>query len=83
MEEAARAVQATVAGKTGGGETPEEEPPQGAGELAPQDAARVEALFAEAQRDRSKALALKAELDRLGASARYEDRFLDLFKRAE
>jgi len=44
---------------------------------------RVERMFAEARRDRSKAMALKQELDRLGVFGRYENRFLDLFKRAE
>jgi proteasome assembly chaperone (PAC2) family protein len=51
--------------------------------LRPEDAQRIERLFAEAALDRSKALTLKAELDRLGAFHDYEDRFLDLFKRAE
>ena len=41
------------------------------------------ALFAEAQRDRAKATQLKAELDRLGLFKQYEDRFLDLWKRAD
>lgn len=45
--------------------------------------AHVEALFAEAQRDRAKATQLKAELDRLGLFKQYEDRFLDLWKRAD
>lgn len=44
---------------------------------------RIESLFVEAARDRGKAPQLKAELDRLGWFAEYEDRFLDLFKRAE
>lgn len=40
---------------------------------------RIERLFDEAQRDRTKALLLKQELDRWGLFALYEDRFLDLF----
>ena len=44
---------------------------------------RVEALFKAASQDRNKAFELKAELDRLGVFEQYEDRFLDLFKRAE
>lgn len=44
---------------------------------------RIEQLFAEAQRDRSKAFELKQELDRLGLFKEYEDRFLDLFKKKE
>ena len=45
--------------------------------------AHVEALFAETERDRSKALELKALLDEHGLFKGYEDRFLDLFKRGE
>ena len=41
---------------------------------------RIEKLFAEAEKDRSRALLLKGELDRLGVFDLYEDRFLDLFK---
>jgi len=52
-------------------------------ELDPESAARIEELFRRAAEDRSEALALKAELDRLGVFKRYEDRFLDLFKNAE
>jgi proteasome assembly chaperone (PAC2) family protein len=44
---------------------------------------RIEALFERARTDRRAALELKAELDRLGLFKKYEDRFLDLFKRAE
>jgi predicted ATP-grasp superfamily ATP-dependent carboligase len=63
---------------------PDEEPPEPKpGDLTPEQRARVERLFAAAAKDRSQALQLKAELDRLGAFRRYEDRFLDLFKRAE
>jgi proteasome assembly chaperone (PAC2) family protein len=43
---------------------------------------RIERLFAQARSDRSKALELKAELDRQGLFRDYEDRFLDLFKQA-
>ncbi|MFO0803520.1 MAG: PAC2 family protein [Gemmataceae bacterium] len=43
---------------------------------------RVEELFAEAMKDRSKALELKQELDRLHIFKEHEDRFLDLFKKA-
>ncbi len=44
---------------------------------------RIERLFQEARKDRSKAMRLKDELDRLGIYSQYEDRFLDLFRRAE
>jgi len=43
--------------------------------------AKVEGLFRAAQSDRSQAMALKAELDRLGLYRRFEDRFLDLFRK--
>lgn len=46
------------------------------------DQRRVETMFAEAEKDRSKAFELKQELDRLGIFKDYENRFLDLFKKA-
>lgn len=58
---------------------PQDEP----AEPTPEVRARIEALFREAGADRTRALALKAELDRLGLFGRYEDRFLDLFRQAE
>ena len=42
----------------------------------------IEQLFTESARDRSKALELKAELDRAGVFKQFEDRFLDLFRQA-
>lgn len=45
--------------------------------------ARIETLFERARHDRQTALELKAELDRHGVFKKYEDRFLDLFKRGE
>jgi proteasome assembly chaperone (PAC2) family protein len=45
------------------------------------DRQRIEGLFAQALKDRSKAFELKQELDRLGVFKEYEDRFLDLFKK--
>ena len=44
---------------------------------------RIEMLFAAAVADRGKAFELKQELDRLGVFKDYEDRFLDIFKKAE
>jgi len=44
---------------------------------------RIERLFEEARRDRLKAMKLKEELDRLRVFDQYEDRFLDLFRRAD
>lgn len=58
------------------GETSEPEVPQSARR-------KIERLFKEAERDRSKAIELKAELDRWGLFSEYEDRFLDLFKRGD
>jgi proteasome assembly chaperone (PAC2) family protein len=45
------------------------------------DRQRIEGLFEQAAKDRSKAFELKQELDRLGVFKEYEDRFLDLFKK--
>lgn len=43
----------------------------------------LERLFDRASQDRSKAFELKQELDRLGVFSIYENRFLDLFRKAE
>ncbi|MBX6313523.1 MAG: PAC2 family protein [Isosphaeraceae bacterium] len=53
------------------------------GGLSPEDERRIERLFEQARQDRVHAYELKRELDRLGVYRAYEDRFLDLFKRAE
>lgn len=58
---------------------PEPEEPR----LGRADLQRLEGLFAKTREDRSKAYELKQELDRLGVFAEYEDRFLDLFKKAD
>ncbi|HJZ93330.1 MAG TPA: PAC2 family protein [Gemmataceae bacterium] len=50
--------------------------------LSPEDERRIEGLFEQAARQRSKAFELKRELDRLGVFKEYENRFLDLFKKA-
>lgn len=47
------------------------------------DRERIEKLFTQARKDRSKAFELKQELDRLSLFKEYEDRFLDLFKKSE
>lgn len=44
---------------------------------------KIERLFAEAKRDRSKATELKKELDRWNIYELYENRFLDLFEEGE
>ena len=53
------------------------------GGLPVEDQRRVEDLFAQARKDRSKAYELKRELDRLNVFAEYENRFLDLFKKLD
>lgn len=50
--------------------------------VGPMDKQRIESLFEQAAKDRSKAFELKQELDRLGIFKEYEDRFLDLFKKS-
>jgi predicted ATP-grasp superfamily ATP-dependent carboligase len=49
-------------------------------DLSVDDHQRLEALFAAATKDRSRAYELKRELDRLEVFDVYEDRFLDLFR---
>jgi hypothetical protein len=44
--------------------------------------ARIEELFEIASRDVTHAVRLKQELDRQGVFGKYEERFLDLFRRA-
>ena len=44
------------------------------------DRQRIEQLFTDARKDRSRAYELKQELDRQGLFEEFEDRFLDLFK---
>jgi proteasome assembly chaperone (PAC2) family protein len=67
------------------GEPPEDDedelyPVQEEDVLDPADRERIESLFAQASKDRSKAYELKNELDRLKVFEEYEDRFLDLFR---
>ena len=49
--------------------------------ISTDDRQRIEELFEQAVRDRSKAYELKGELDRLEVFGDYEDRFLDLFQK--
>jgi len=56
-------------------------PAQKALDLATRE--KIERLFESARKDRSQGVVLKQELDRLGVFSQYENRFLDLFKRAE
>lgn len=51
------------------------------GSLTQEEQANVDKLFAEAKNDRSKAYELKRELDRLHVFSRYENQFLDLFRK--
>lgn len=62
---------------------PLEEEPQESPGLDSHDRERIENLFEEAARDRSKAYQLKQELDRLRVFGVFEDRFLDLFREQE
>jgi hypothetical protein len=62
-------------------EEPEAEPEEAEGGLKPRDQKRIDGLFDQAAKDRSKAFELKRELDRLGVFKDYEDRFLDLFRK--
>jgi len=62
---------------------PAEEAETEEAKISPRDRNRLERMFEEARQDRAKAFALKQELDRLGVFKEYEDRFLDLFRRAE
>jgi len=50
--------------------------------LSAKDREQIEQLFEQAATDRAKTVELKKELDRLGVFKEYEDRFLDLFKKA-
>jgi len=45
------------------------------------DRSRIEALFRQAEKDRSRIAELKTEMDRLGVFADYQDRFLNLFRK--
>jgi hypothetical protein len=51
------------------------------GRVSSSDRQRIEGLFEQAAKERSKAFELKQELDRLGVFKEYEDRFLDLFQK--
>lgn len=62
---------------------PESEPPPVPPRRGRVHREKIEALFVEAAKDRSKAFELKQELDRHGLFKEYEDRFLDLFKKPE
>jgi len=64
-------------------ESAEDEYPRPEGSLAPEEDELIERLFQEATVDHSKAYELKRELDRLGVFDRFEDRFLDLFKKKD
>jgi predicted ATP-grasp superfamily ATP-dependent carboligase len=69
------------------GEVPDDEEeynlePADEDQFSSADEERIEHLFEQTKKDRSKAFELKQELDRLGVFKDYEDRFLDLFKKA-
>jgi uncharacterized protein len=85
LEDIARAQAAASAAEKAEGEEPSAgwPAPSSDDSLSAEDESRIESMFRAAQADHSKAIALKAELDRLDVFKRFEDRFLDLFKRAE
>lgn len=66
-------------------EVPEADTPQASGHrpLTVIDRKQIEAVFAMVQKDRSRISELKSLLDRLGAFKEYENRFLDLFRKAD
>lgn len=64
-------------------EATESEPEEEEEGIRLEDRRRIEQLFQRARQDRSAAYELKRELDRLGLYREHEDRFLDLFKKAE
>ncbi|HEX7900811.1 MAG TPA: PAC2 family protein [Planctomycetota bacterium] len=80
-------VEEALRDRTEGGDTPAPVPDTASGDpavpeaLNDEDQRRVEELFVQASRDRSKAFELKRELDRLGVFKDHEDRFLDIFRR--
>jgi len=59
-----------------------DEPDQPSPTLDRETQRRIETLFDAASADRARAFELKSELDRLGVFDEFEDRFLDLFRRA-
>jgi predicted ATP-grasp superfamily ATP-dependent carboligase len=88
LEEAARArARGRRSGEREGDEEAQHEdwpkPRSDDDDLSPEDKARIESLFEAAHDDHSRAVELKAELDRLGQFRHYENRFLDLFKKGE
>jgi len=81
LDELLTQIERAMTGQETGEEAQTPEQPEEA-QLAAEDQRRIERLFGQARKDRSKAYELKRELDRLGVFRDYEDRFLDLFKRA-
>lgn len=66
--------------ETSGNQATAPQPPIDESRLTSEDKDHIEALFASATKDRSRAYELKQALDRLSVFNQYEDRFLDLFK---
>lgn len=65
---------------TGSSERPESDADESPPRPNTTESQRIERLFEEARKDRSRAYELKQELDRMGLFNEFEDRFLDLFK---
>lgn len=85
IDEAAEPLAGAEAGAAGSDESADEPDtrPRAPDGLPLEVRSRIERLFDEARKSRSSAFRLKEELDRLGVFELYEDRFLDLFRRAE
>ena len=69
--------------ETSSNEATAPQPPKDESLLNSEDQEHLEALFAIAAKDRSRAYELKQELDRLDVFQQYEDRFLDIFKKPD
>lgn len=83
MQEILSQVEKVAESRLEGEEESYESEVQRPGQLAAVEESRLEQLFADAAKDRSKAFELKQELDRLDVFSEYEDRFLDLFKKSD
>jgi uncharacterized protein len=83
LDELLTQIERAMTGQEAGQETADDGPAPAPTEetLDLEDQRRIERLFGEARKDRSKAYELKRELDRLGVFRDYEDRFLDLFEK--
>jgi proteasome assembly chaperone (PAC2) family protein len=82
LEEILAQIKKMQGGEAGGEEEGFNPEPVEEERISAADRNRLESLFEQATKDRSKAFELKQVLDRLGVFKDYENRFLDLFKKA-